>query len=204
MFIRNEPFKFFLKQYPVTSLILAVDIAVYLMLLITGTWKTAPFFAYQIFQSLVGSNAAIMQGAWWELITPIFLHITFSHILFNAFSILIFAPALEAMLGRWRFLIAFLGTGIISNVAALFLESPGFSHYGASAAVFGLLGIYLYLTIFRGYLVSRQDRMVIIVMIIIGMISSFADPNVDVLGHFTGFLSGFLLGPVLFMNAPTR
>lgn len=204
MFIRNEPFKVFLKHYPVTSLILAVDIAIYLMLLITGTWRIAPFFAYQFFQYTVGSNAAILQGAWWELITPVFLHVTFPHILFNAFSILIFAPALETMLGKWRFLTAFLGTGIASNVADLLLQSSGYSHYGASAAVFGLLGIYLYLIVFRGHLVSRPDRIIIIVMILVGMISSFADPNVDVLGHFSGFLSGFVLAPILFINAPTR
>lgn len=204
MFIRNESFKSFLKHYPVTSLILAVDIAVYLVLLISGTWRIAPFFAYQVFQYSVGSNAAILQGSWWQLITPIFLHVTFSHILFNAFSILIFAPALEAMLGKGRFIIAFLGTGVISNVAALFLESSGFSHYGASAAVFGLMGVYLYLTIFRSYLVSSQDRIIIIVMLVIGLASSFVSPNIDVLGHFTGFLSGFLLAPVLFVHARTR
>ncbi|RYL98476.1 rhomboid family intramembrane serine protease [Sporolactobacillus sp. THM7-7] len=202
MFIRNESFQSFLKHYPVTSAILAIDIFVYLFFLIVG--KIAPLFTYYAFQYMVGTNALILQGNWWQLGTPVFLHVTFSHILFNAFSLLILAPALEAMLGKGKFIAAFLGTGIISNVAALFLEPPSFSHYGASAAVFGLMGIYLYLAVFRQYLITQQDRTIIIVILIISMIGSFFYPNVDILGHFTGFLAGFALAPLLFVRSGLR
>ncbi|RYL87814.1 rhomboid family intramembrane serine protease [Sporolactobacillus sp. THM7-4] len=199
MFIRNESFKIFLRRYPVTSIILAVDILIYVVFFISG--RVAPFFAFHAFQYMAGVNTMILQGSWWQLVTPIFLHITFSHILFNAFSIFIFAPALETMLGRTKFMIAFLGTGIISNVAALFLEPPDFSHYGASAAVFGLMGFYLYLVVFRRHMVSQQDRTIIIVMLVISLLSSFAYPNIDIVGHLTGFLSGLLLAPLLFTGS---
>lgn len=204
MFIRNEPFRFFLKHYPVTSLILAVNLLIFLVLYISGTWHVAPVFAYNVFQFMVGSNAMILQGAWWQLITPIFLHISFSHFLFNAFSIFLFAPALEALLGRLKFLLAFLGTGIIANIAVLFLESPGFSHNGASGAVFGLFGIYLYLVIFRKELIPRPDQTIIIVLLVLGLIGSFLYPNIDIKGHLTGFLAGLALAPLLFLNVRFR
>lgn len=195
MFIRNENFKTFLKHYPIVSAILAIDILVYLIFLLDSFLKTG--LSYPLFQLSVGFNGAILQGEWWRLITPIFLHITFSHLLFNAFAILIFAPAIEAMFGKWYFLLVFLGSGIISNVAALFLEPAASMHYGASSAIFGLFGLYLYMVIFRRDLISNQDRTIVIVFIVISLIGTFVYPDVDVFGHLFGLLSGFAFAPLL-------
>jgi len=201
LFIRNEPFKLFIKLYPITTIILAVDLFIYLLFLITGTWHVAPDFALRMFVFSAGSNDAILnQGAWWQLVTPIFLHIHFSHILFNAFSLFIFGPALEVMLGKWRYATAFLATGIIANIAALFLEPVGFSHYGASGALFGLLGIYIFLVIFKRESISRQDQTVVFVIVLISLISSFIGADIDVMGHLIGFLSGLILAPLFFFN----
>ncbi|MET1248769.1 rhomboid family intramembrane serine protease [Sporolactobacillus sp. STCC-11] len=199
MFIRNEPFKLFLKLYPVTATILAINLLVYLMFVVTGTWQLAPEFAYHVFDFAAGSNDAILNnGAWWQLVTPIFLHITFSHILFNAFSLFIFGPALEMMLGKTRFATVFLATGVIANIAALFLEPAGFRHYGASGAIFGLLGIFIYLVIFQRERISRQDQTIIFVIVLVNLISSFIGADIDVMGHLIGFLSGLVLAPLLF------
>lgn len=199
LFIRNEPLKLFLKLYPVTTIILAINLFVYLLFVITGTWQFAPEFAYHVFEFAAGSNDAILNnGAWWQLITPIFLHITFSHILFNAFSLFIFGPALETMLGKTRFATAFLATGVIANIAALFLEPAGFRHYGASGAIFGLLGIFIYLVIFQRDRISRQDQTIIFVIVLVNLISSFIGADIDVMGHLIGFLSGLVLAPLFF------
>lgn len=196
MFIRHESFRLFLKQYPVTSVLLAVITAIFLFFFIGS--NIAPSFFNFLFYHMVGVNFLILNGNWWQLITPVFLHITFPHFLFNAFTVLIIAPALEMLLGRLKFTVAFVGTGIISNLVALFLEDPYFSHYGASAAVFGLMGIYLYMIVFRPHLMTRQDRTIMIVMLALNVIGSFMYPNIDVLGHFTGLLAGFTLAPILF------
>lgn len=199
LFIRNEPLKLFLKLYPVTTIILAINLFVYLLFVITGTWQLAPEFAYHVFEFAAGSNDAIMNnGAWWQLITPIFLHITFSHFLFNAFSLFIFGPALETMLGKTRFATVFLATGVIANIAALFLEPAGFRHYGASGAIFGLLGIFIYLVIFQRDRISRQDQTIIFVIVLVNLISSFIGADIDVMGHLIGFLSGLVLAPLFF------
>ncbi|MCL1632348.1 rhomboid family intramembrane serine protease [Sporolactobacillus sp. CPB3-1] len=201
MFIRNESFKHFIKFYPVTTVLLAVNLLVYLVFLITGTLRLAPEFAFHLFEFAAGSNNAILNsGSWWQLVTPIFLHISFGHILFNAFSLFIFGPALEIMLGKLRYAAAFLATGVIANIAALFLESAGFSHYGASGALFGLLGIYIYLVVFHRERIDRQDQTIIFVIVLISLISSFFGANIDVMGHLIGFLSGLVLAPLLFFG----
>lgn len=202
MFIRNEPFRLFIKLYPITTAILAINTAIYLLLFVCSSLGLAPEFALNVFQFLVGSNAAIDQGWWWQLITPIFLHVAFSHFLFNAFSIFIFAPALEGLLGKSRFIVAFLGTGVVSNILAFLLEPAGFSHYGASAAIFGLFGVYLFLIIFHRHVISKQDQTILIVFLIIDLISTFVYQNIDIMGHFTGFLAGLLLAPLLARRTP--
>ncbi len=199
LFIRNESFKLFLKLYPITAILLGINVLLYLLFVLTGTWRLAPEFAFTIFNFAAGSNDAMLNGgAWWQLVTPIFLHITFSHILFNAFSLYIFGPALEQLIGKFRYLIAFISTGIIANIAALFLEPIGFVHYGASGALFGLLGIYIYLVVFRREFISRQDQTIIFVIVLVSLISSFFSANIDIIGHLIGFLAGLALAPLFF------
>ncbi|CAM3111522.1 rhomboid family intramembrane serine protease [Sporolactobacillus spathodeae] len=199
MFIRNEPFKLFLKLYPITSIILIVNIAIYLMLFLCTYFHLAPDFAYAFIVIFGRTRAALDNGWWWQVITPVFLHTDFAHILFNAFSIFIFAPALEALLGKLRFSVIYLSVGVISNTLSLFLE-PGVLSYGASTAIYGLFGIYLFLILFHKERMNRQDRLVVLVFLIINLVFSFTDSRIDVIGHFTGLLAGLILAPLFFIH----
>ncbi|HET6872325.1 MAG TPA: rhomboid family intramembrane serine protease, partial [Sporolactobacillaceae bacterium] len=149
-----------------------------------------------------GWNAAVIYGhQWWRLITPMFLHFQFQHVLFNCFSIFLFAPVLEMMLGKWKFSIAYFGSGIISNVLALYFGGVGQLPYlGASAAIFGLFGIFLFIIIFRRNLMDRQSKQIVAIILIANVAWTFIFPSVDVLGHLFGLLGGFLLGPFLVMR----
>lgn len=79
----------------------------------------------------------------WRMITALFVHspTSFLHILFNMFSLFIFGPIMEQMLGRVRFLALYLLSGFGGSVAVL-LIAPGTPVVGASGAIFGLLGAY--------------------------------------------------------------
>ncbi|MEP6480885.1 MAG: rhomboid family intramembrane serine protease [Rhodoglobus sp.] len=79
----------------------------------------------------------------WRMITSLFVHspTSFLHILFNMFSLYIFGPIMERMLGRIRFLALYLLSGFGGSVAVLFL-APTTPVVGASGAIFGLLGAF--------------------------------------------------------------
>src|SRR5690625_192853 len=49
-------------------------------------------------------------------VTSIFLHNGFRHLLFNSFSIFVFAPPLERMLGHIRYALLYLLSGIVGNI----------------------------------------------------------------------------------------
>ena len=197
MFLRTENFRTFIKLYPVVTTILAINLAVYFIYLI-GFILLKITVIGQLFSYGFGWNEAVIYGhEWWRLITPMFIHFQFQHVLFNCFSIFIFAPGLEIMLGKWKFAIAYFGSGIISNVLSLFFSDPSLQYIGASAAIFGLFGIFLFIIILRRSLIDRQSSQIITIMLIANVAWTIIFPKVDILGHLFGLLAGFLLGPIL-------
>jgi membrane associated rhomboid family serine protease len=78
------------------------------------------------------------------LISALFIHINWVHVLGNVVFFLIFAYPSEKSLGPWRLITVFLLGGAIANlVASLMLDTPGRLIVGASGGVSALIGAYL-------------------------------------------------------------
>jgi rhomboid protease GluP len=198
MFTRTESFRSFLKLYPTISVIVGIHILLWAIM-----YVPLPGGRF-IFVQTVGYNTLIAEGEYWRLITPIFVHVGFSHMLFNSFSLILFGPALERMLGKTKFIISYLGTGIIANFATYKIEPLEYSHLGASGAIFGLFGIYLYLVLMRKELIDQANSQIIITILVIGLIMTFINQNINVVAHIFGFIGGLLVGPVIFKNHRKR
>ena len=78
------------------------------------------------------------------LVTNLFLHGGWMHILGNMWYIWIFGDNIEDRMGRVRFLLFYLICGLTANVTHIFMD-PGsvIPTIGASGAVSGILGAYL-------------------------------------------------------------
>ncbi|MFD1737674.1 rhomboid family intramembrane serine protease [Bacillus salitolerans] len=191
MFLRTENFRTFLRFYPIVSFLVAIHF-------ILWVWINfrLPGGLY-LLEIMVGYNMFIEQGEWWRLFTPILLHASFSHVLFNSFSLVLFGPALEKMLGTLKFLILYIGSGLVANIATLFLEHSHFSHVGASGAIYGLFGAYLYMVFYRKDLIDRANSQIILTILIIGIIMSFSGGNINIIGHIFGFIGGAIIAPFL-------
>jgi membrane associated rhomboid family serine protease len=188
MFTRTESLRDFLRYYPVVSSIIAIHIILYLFTLL-------PFFPNQWFyETFSGVNLYIMKGQVWRLITPTFMHSGFSHMLFNSFTLVLFGPPLERMLGSSRFVMVYLASGVFANMATLLLEPLTFIHIGSSGAIFGLFGYYIAIIFFRKKWISRENSQIILLMCAISFIISFFEPNINLTAHLFGLIGGFLLG----------
>ncbi len=75
----------------------------------------------------------------WQLVTYMFLHAGFSHILFNLFALWIFGQSIEAFWGTKRFVIYYLLTGIGAALIHMLIGGGGAPTIGASGAVYGIL-----------------------------------------------------------------
>jgi len=81
----------------------------------------------------------------WQLITYMFLHGSFFHILFNMFILWMFGMELENMWGSKKFFIFYFASGIVAGLANLFI-APMFSApgptIGASGGVYGVMAAF--------------------------------------------------------------
>ena len=198
MFTRTESFQSFLKLYPIISVIVGIHILLWAIMYVPLPGGRL------ILEQMVGFNFLIAEGQYWRLLTPIFVHAGFSHMLFNSFSLVLFGPALERMLGKTKFIITYLGTGIIANFATYKIEPLEYSHVGASGAIFGLFGIYLYLVMMRKDLIDQANSQIIITILVIGLIMTFINSNINVVAHLFGLIGGLLVGPIIFKNHRKR
>ncbi|AZB41376.1 rhomboid family intramembrane serine protease [Bacillus sp. FJAT-42376] len=191
MFTRNESFSAFLYKFPLTSFFIITQILVWAFFALP--LKDAPYW----FSALDGYNAAIAHGEWWRLATPVFLHANFSHLFFNTISIILFAPALEEMLGKAKFILLYIGSAILANAATFMIQPLEYSHVGASGAIFGLFGCYLFMALFRKNQITRANAQVLLIILALSFLTSFFSPSTNVTAHFFGLVSGFGFSSVL-------
>jgi rhomboid-like protein len=79
----------------------------------------------------------------YQLVTHMFAHGGFFHILFNMYALWIFGSVLERTWGPKRFLIFYFICGLAAGITEMFLVPIGFA-VGASGAVMGLLAGFAY------------------------------------------------------------
>lgn len=188
MFIRNERLSEFTRWYPVVTALVIVHVITYLLTIfpfLPNSW---------MFRMFAGTNLYIELGEWWRLITPIFLHNGFGHFIFNTFSLVIFAPPLERALGKGRFILTYLGTGILANIMTFFAESPTYSHVGSSGAIYGLLGVYLAVILFAKHLIPRHSSQTVLPILALGFIMTFIQPQINIIAHVGGCIIGLAFG----------
>ncbi|KGQ18305.1 Rhomboid family protein [Lysobacter dokdonensis DS-58] len=88
--------------------------------------------------------AAFQDGRALRLVTALFLHADWAHLVGNLVFLLIFGLPAERAMGPWRFLGLFLLGGAVANLAAaLTIGAPDRIIIGASGAVSAVIGAYL-------------------------------------------------------------
>lgn len=127
----------------------------------------------------------------WRMVTALFIHASFIHIGLNMFSLYIFGPILERMLGRGRFIALYLLSGFGGSVAVL-LIAPQIAVLGASGALFGLFTAFF--VIQRGLGGNGNSLLVLIAInLVIGFIPGF---NIAWQAHVGGLVVGAVVALV--------
>ncbi len=130
----------------------------------------------------------VASGAWWQVVTSVFTHLTLIHIALNMFSLIVIGPSIERVLGRARFLAIYAVSGLAGSAFVMWLTNPESSTVGASGAIFGLMGALLLLA----YKAKGNYQQV---LIIIGVNIAYTVLNVGTIswqGHFGGLLGGIV------------
>lgn len=188
MFNRRENLKQYMKLYPVIFTLLVLNIIVHIVTYI-------PDIGRELFNWGAGANFLIADGEYWRLVSSIFLHADFFHLLFNCFSLYVFAPEMERILGKMRFITLYFVSGIFGNIATyIFLDFYTVS-VGASGAIFGVFGAYAALVFYTRKTMPAL-RQIILPIIAISVVMTFLQPNINAAAHLGGMLVGFIIGLV--------
>lgn len=140
-----------------------------------------------------GSVGGVAEGEWYRLFTTMFLHqrggtFGITHILFNMWALWAVGPALEQLLGRWRYLALYVLSGLGGSVLLYLVGQPNDSAVGASGAIFGLFGAYFVIGRRLGGPVGP-----IVVLLVINLVITFSVPGISWQGHVGGLAVGALL-----------
>lgn len=201
---------------PITKNLLIINILFYFAKIV--------FARYQIDLSHILGLHYITASAFyiWQPLTYMFMHADLSHIFFNMFAVLMFAPALEERWGSKRFLIYYLVTGLGAAIVqecvwALQLQ-PALNSVntvlastmvnkvvtiGASGAVFGILMAFGWLfPDVRMYImfipIPIRARTLVIIYALVELFAGLAPISGDNVAHFA-HLGGMIFGLVLIL-----
>src|SRR5919197_2126599 len=121
----------------VTKTLIGINLLVYLITVTQGAGINSP--GGSLFNKWILYGPAVANGDWWRMITCAFLHASLIHIAFNMYFLWFVGEAVEAVLGRARFLLVYLVSGLAGSARALVVNPPTPTG-GASGAIFWILG----------------------------------------------------------------
>ncbi|QEK12480.1 rhomboid family intramembrane serine protease [Crassaminicella thermophila] len=174
------------KKAYFTTIFMILNILYFLFISMKGSTTNI----YTIIQYGAKYNPLIAAGEYYRLITNIFIHIGILHLTLNTYALKILGKDIEYMYGSLKFVLIYLLAGIFGSLAS-FLFSNAVSA-GASGAIFGLMGAYLYFGIRRPAIFSARYGMNIITLLIINIIFGLTNSNIDNFAHIGGLIGGFL------------
>ncbi len=185
----------------VTHALIGLNVLLFLVTTATGTGLAFGGNPSSIFQKLalipstelmgrpIIPGHGVAQGAYYRLLSAMFLHFGIVHIALNMYCLYLLGPALEQAFGRLRFAALYLLSGLAGSALSYALGPSYEQAAGASGAVFGLFAAFFVLQRKRGGDVSQIGLTIGINLAISFVASSFIDWR----GHVGGLVGGALV-----------
>jgi membrane associated rhomboid family serine protease len=199
--LRNVSFQY------VTVTLIAVNVAVFLWEVSLGAQLERAIFAYGAIPAVLFGEARLPPGvaevpSWATLLTSMFLHGGWMHLLGNMLFLWIFGDNVEDSMGHVRYLVFYLLCGVLAAlVHALSDPRSEIPVVGASGAISGVLGAYLVLHPRARLLVLAMSviplRLPAFVVLGLWIVMQFAglggQSDIAFLAHIAGFIAGAAL-----------
>ncbi len=175
----------------VTKILIALNIGVYLITAVQGAGLNNPVGG-SLYLKWVLFGPFVAQGDWWRLITAMFLHGFLLHLAFNMFALYVIGGPVEEYLGRVRFLLLYLVSGLAGSAGAL-IQSPTTPVVGASGAIFGILGAMLILEWQATGRLGGTAATLILVNLALNFGLNSTGGSISIGGHLGGLVGGILV-----------
>jgi membrane associated rhomboid family serine protease len=171
---------------PATFVLIALNVAVYLAEVASGHGGLEPITSLIPEFGLFGPSVAA--GEWYRLLTSAFVHEGLWHLAGNMVLLFFLGRILEPGIGTTRFVGVYVASLLAGSFGALLL-SPDSLSFGASGAVFGVLGATFVIARGRGVDALASS---VGVLILLNLAISFGVPGISIGAHLGGLLAGVL------------
>ncbi|MGD9131446.1 MAG: rhomboid family intramembrane serine protease [Candidatus Bathyarchaeota archaeon] len=173
-----------------TTFLVAANILVYVYTSVVG----GNFIQtdYGVLLQFGQSNINVLNGAYWQLLTSIFVHVDISHIALNMLFLIIFGLRAEELFTTEEYFFVYLFSGLSGSILTLFLMSPNTVSAGASGAIFGMYGagiIYMRKTFGQSIIGALMYAFLLLIL--------STGAGVNIIAHFGGLAAGLIIGYAL-------
>ena len=187
-----------------TTALVIINVAVFLGLSLIGMTEDSEF----MMEHGAMYVPYLMEGQrYYTIFTSIFLHFGFSHLMNNMIMLLVIGYNLEPEIGKLRFLIIYLGSGVIGNIVSAGCDISRGSYAvsaGASGAIFGVVGALLYVVIRNHGRLGEISTRGLVLMAGLSLYYGFTAQGVDNAAHVGGLVSGFLLAVLTYWKRKSK
>lgn len=183
---RDKGYLFERKGFYFTTLLMAINVLYWLFMSMKGSTTDT----YHLIEYGAKFNPLIAGGEYYRLLVSIFIHIGLPHLLFNTYALNLLGKDVELIYGSKKFIVIYLISGLFGSLSS-FLFSKALSA-GASGAIFGLMGAYLYFGIRKPAIFSARYGMNLITMLVLNIFFGLTNSNIDNFAHLGGLVGGFL------------
>ncbi|HLH61594.1 MAG TPA: rhomboid family intramembrane serine protease [Ktedonobacteraceae bacterium] len=200
--------RFWMSQNPrfVTNILIAINVVIYLILLVLsatigqGIGSLGDIDQGVLVNAGAQVNLYVSQGQVWRIFTAMFLHFNLIHIGLNMLSLFLIGVAVEVFFGKWRYLVIYLGSGIVGGIVTYFLLPPDTLAAGASGAIFGVFGALGVFYIMNRQALGRYGTGAIMNWLFwlgLNLVFGFETPGIGIQDHIGGLIAGIILAIIL-------
>lgn len=194
---RPQPVRRMHKVWNFTNLFILLNVLVHILLCLKGNTSDVEFILYN--GGLYPD--AIRKGEVYRFISSMFMHFDWIHLIGNMFVLFMVGRNLENMVGKIRFPIIYLGSGINAGIVAAiyyYITEKNVVCVGASGAVYGLVGALLWVLIANKNRRQEITLWQVIVGIALSLGQGVAEEGVSVVAHVGGLIFGFLIALIAY------
>jgi membrane associated rhomboid family serine protease len=176
------------RTSPVVFSLIGINVAIFLIGLASAEAEL------EMLSNYAAWSPAIEAGEWWRGLTAAFLHGGTMHILFNMYFLYIFGPRLEGQVGSVAFSGIYLASAAGGSLATYLFGPANSLSVGASGALFGLFGAWLYAAFRqRGSAAGSAMFNQLGAILLINMALPLFIPNIDWRAHLGGLATGIVV-----------
>ncbi|MFF0751225.1 rhomboid family intramembrane serine protease [Streptomyces sp. NPDC004267] len=173
----------------VTKILIAVNLALFIAAQAAGNrFVDELVMIGYAYNPALGEVVGVADGEWYRLITSAFLHQEVPHFVFNMIGLWVIGGIVEPELGRFRYAVLCLLSGLSGSALVYLLDAPNQASLGASGIVYGLIGSWVVLARRR-----RYDMRPVFLFVAISLVFTFARPGVSWQAHIGGLVAGALV-----------